>query len=615
MKTKKFLALLLSLLLVLQMFTASFAVSAATNDVYDYSGLCSSIDASSNIRSDAKEYVKNAIKTYINTVPELKSCLNQSNGNTLLFFFEGASIHCQTTYSGSRNNAALLMVAMSGGKPKLLSCSPYFSTLPDDPLAVGCYRNYLDPEGKGDYGPGTLKDGVYPYAWATSNYKSSGCKAYLLSNTTSVYLTSGSYKTLTSTEIFIHGRKDAYPLIADKLKTSNTARSIGCLTGDMSGNNYYLSTFGDYMDPQNGIGYVIVNRVLFKNTLYNWLSNNGAVNEIVSYSDAKVPSTGSSTNPVNTASTLKISPTSTSYTITKGNSCSIGGTISSNYNLTSVIGTLDGKQYAKITSFSSPKSCSIGDYSANGLNSFAGSSLSVGTHTIKITAKDSSGKSATATITITVKAAATSTLKISPTSTSYTITKGNSCSIGGTISSNYNLTSVIGTLDGKQYAKITSFSSPKSCSIGDYSANGLNSFAGSSLSVGTHTIKITAKDSSGKSATATITITVKATAASTLAITPTKTSYTISKGCSCSIGGSITSNYNLTTVTGTLDGTQYAKITSFSSPKSCNIGDYSANGLNSFKASALKVGTHTIVIKATDKSGKSVTKKITIIVK
>ena len=94
---------------------------------------------------------------------------------------------------------------------------------------------------------------------------------------------------------------------------------------------------------------------------------------------------------------------------------------------------------------------------------------------------------------------------------------------------------------------------------------------------------------------------------STLVISPTKTKYTIKRGNPCSIGGTITSNNNITRVTGKLDGTTYTDFKPNS--KSVNIGDTSK--LNSFKSANLSVGTHKIVITATD-GVKTVSKTITI---
>jgi len=109
-------------------------------------------------------------------------------------------------------------------------------------------------------------------------------------------------------------------------------------------------------------------------------------------------------------STLKISPTKNEYTITQGSPCSIGGSITSNYNITYVKGTYDGTVYSEY----SPNSTKVdmGDYSSGKLNSFPGRSFGVGTHYVVITAQDASGKTLTETIKINVNA---------QTATSYTV--------------------------------------------------------------------------------------------------------------------------------------------------------------------------------------------------
>ena len=203
-KLKKKIALFISLVLIFQLFV-TIPASAANSDAFDYTELCSSIKSNPNIKEDAKDYINSSIKTYINNNTDLQNCLKDTS-NTLLFFYEGASRLVRTTYNDTRNNAALLMVANQNGKPVLLSCSPYFSTMPDDPVAVGCYTNQLDGD-KSSYGPGTLKDGIYKFEFKTKSYRTTGCKAYVLSGTKSVYLTSSSYETLTSTDILIYGRK------------------------------------------------------------------------------------------------------------------------------------------------------------------------------------------------------------------------------------------------------------------------------------------------------------------------------------------------------------------------------------------------------------------------
>jgi len=99
---------------------------------------------------------------------------------------------------------------------------------------------------------------------------------------------------------------------------------------------------------------------------------------------------------VKEASTLKMAPDKTAYTIKKGNTCSISGTITSNYKISSVKATLDGTKYASIK----PNSKTV-DLDNDTLNGFKPAGLSIGTHKIKITASDGY-KSVSKTITITV---------------------------------------------------------------------------------------------------------------------------------------------------------------------------------------------------------------------
>lgn len=99
-------------------------------------------------------------------------------------------------------------------------------------------------------------------------------------------------------------------------------------------------------------------------------------------------------------SELTISPSATSYTIEKGSICSVKGSITSNYNITRVIGSLDGEIYSDFVPDST--SVNIGSTAENQLNSFKGALLSVGTHYLVITATDASGKTETVTLTIDV---------------------------------------------------------------------------------------------------------------------------------------------------------------------------------------------------------------------
>ena len=97
---------------------------------------------------------------------------------------------------------------------------------------------------------------------------------------------------------------------------------------------------------------------------------------------------------------------------------------------------------------------------------------------------------------------------------------------------------------------------------------------------------------------------------SALMISPSDTVLTINQGSICKVTGTITSNYTITRVTGTLDGTVYSDFVPNST--SVNIGSTAANQLNSFKGAELSAGTHYLIITATDVSGATLSKTLTI---
>ena len=103
------------------------------------------------------------------------------------------------------------------------------------------------------------------------------------------------------------------------------------------------------------------------------------------------------------------------------------------------------------------------------------------------------------------EAAASSKLTIKPKDNSISMVQGDACPIWGNISTNGTLKTVTATLDGKQYASIKP-SNQKSLDI-RYSAINKD-LIGSKLSVGSHTLVISATDSYGGSKSVTIPITV-----------------------------------------------------------------------------------------------------------
>ncbi len=424
---KRFVSLCLSLLILLNIIVFAIPVSAfaATSDI-DYTYLDSQIDKATYFRNtEAKKYIKYAIKRYIDSDSRLYEDLF-TNKRRITFVFEGASTKYTSLYNADRNQALMLVIGLeSSKKPKITAYSSYFSTLPDDPWAIGKYQqsNYLGSDPNKKYcGSGILVDGIYHFEkHSSSNYKYTSRK---LENTYSVYFTpEGSYKVLKATDILIHDKANSTPqIVHDKSGTQYKAKSIGCITYNREQYN---------INESNRIpvsGYVVVNRMLFQNVLSLWFEDSDhwadtvakeALNTVLKDSKIRVPKTNAATP------NIQIYPNSLNYQIIKGNSCAISGTIISKYNLKEVIGYMDGEQYVKITSFSSSKKCDIG--ADKGLDSFKASKLSAGYHTLKIYAKDVNENTATQTIRIIVtKTDGTLNASIAPPSDS---TSNNSSSV------------------------------------------------------------------------------------------------------------------------------------------------------------------------------------------
>ena len=312
-------------------------------------------------------------------------------------------------------------------------------------------------------------------------------------------------------------------------------------------------------------------------------------------------------------STLKIG--SGNYnpgTLTKGKSYVINGTITSNYKITSVtVGVYkpDGTVTAQVKTVA-PNAKS---YNISGIDPYIKfGSLAVGTYYLKVTAKDASGTSKTLvnnkfTVADTSTNAA-STLAIG--SGSYnpvSLESGSSYVINGTISSNYNITTVtVGVYksDGTATAQVKTVA-PNAKS---YNISGIDPYIKfGSLATGTYYLKVTAKDASGASKTL-VNNSFKVVYKSTLAIgSGNYNPGTLIKGSSYSINGKITSNYNITSVTVGVyksDGT----ATTYVKKVTPNAKSYDISGVDaSIKFGSLAVGTYKFKVVATDSSGSSKT--------
>lgn len=319
----------------------------------------------------------------------------------------------------------------------------------------------------------------------------------------------------------------------------------------------------------------------------------------------------------NATSKLSVSPSLASTSITVGSSCNISGKVTSNYLIESVVGKIvnsSGTAVQTQTIKPNSTSVSLGNTAINSKLKFG--SLSAGSYTLKVTAKDASGKSKTSSISFTVKAK-TSTLTVSPSMATTTITQGKSCNISGTVTSNYNITSVVGKIVNSSGTTVQSKSiTPNSKSV-SLSGTVINSgLKFGQLSAGSYTLKITAKDSSGKSKTSSISFTVKAvSAASKLTVSPSLASTTIQQGKGCNITGTVTSNYKITKIVGSFvnaSGTTVQKVTIQPNSTSVTIKNTALN--QNLKFGSLSKGNYTLKITATDTSGttKTATRSFTI---
>lgn len=233
-----------------------------------------------------------------------------------------------------------------------------------------------------------------------------------------------------------------------------------------------------------------------------------------------------------------------------GESYSISGVVSSNYELTSVtVGVY--KENGTATSYVKTVDPNAKNYNISKADSsIKFGALAAGTYKFKVVAKDSTGNSKTL-VNNTFKVNAKSTLAIG--SGKYnpgTITKGKSYSISGVISSNYNITSVVIGIY-KSNGTATSYVKTVKPNAKSYNISNVNdAMKFSALAVGSYKFKVVAKDASGASKTlVNNTVTVKkATSASKLDtfksnalatwVTPVRVKYLTVKGTGRAFGAS-----------------------------------------------------------------------------
>ena len=203
-----------------------------------------------------------------------------------------------------------------------------------------------------------------------------------------------------------------------------------------------------------------------------------------------------------------------------------------------------------------------------------------------------------------------STLAISPTSyPSGQLIYGNYFNLAGSITSNYTITEITGTIYTEDDTSVQSKSDTPNTTYVSIISSVLNDLSFGSLSVGNYYLKYTATDSSGTTVIWTSDIFSVVTAVSSLTINPINYPTGSMVAQAFDLSGTITSNYTLTTVSAFINDTDgntlYSAMVSNINSTSFNILNSGID--NSLPFGSLPVGSYVLVYEASDSSGTTVT--------
>lgn len=198
-------------------------------------------------------------------------------------------------------------------------------------------------------------------------------------------------------------------------------------------------------------------------------------------------------------STLKINMTSYPGTLQRGSSYGLRGSISSNYDIVQVSGSvINSSGKIVLTSSDKPNDMSMNVQNANLNKKLTFNTLEEGTYTLKVEATDASGKTKTWSTSFSVHTNLSVNMTSSPTSIRY----GNSFGLRGTIKSDEKIISVVGTvLNSSGKAVLSSVDKPNAKSMDVRTANLNNQITFNKLARGNYTLKIVATDASGNTVT------------------------------------------------------------------------------------------------------------------
>lgn len=457
----------------------------------------------------------------------------------------------------------------------------------------------------------TVTDGTY----TISGINGSGCFAYskfvmnVIYGKTGEVLSEGEsvgHVTASGLETFLR----TYAQAGEQLRLGNihSVTFISCTDSGF----YYMDYWG---------GYIRLHYTTFATFASSCNSATSSVqlwlyNANTNENDPSKQTAGNTDPDDGTESTLTISPTAyPSGQLVYGNYFNLRGTVTSNYTITSVTGAIYTEAGALVGTqkTATPNSNTFSIYGST-INDLSFGTLAVGNYYLEYTATDSSGKTVVWTSDIFTVVSAVSTLSINPVDYPTGSMEAQSFTLTGTVTSNYELTSVSAYIyntngDTLYSAMVTSIGS----TTFNIANSGIdNSLPFGSLPVGSYYLVYEASDKSGNSATWTSAVFYIVESSngggstntdSTLTISPTayptgnisKAAYTLS--------GTITSNYSITAVTAQIisaNGTVAQTVTD--APNSTSYSFKSKIDAN-LKFGSLDSGYYYLYISATDSSG------------
>lgn len=321
----------------------------------------------------------------------------------------------------------------------------------------------------------------------------------------------------------------------------------------------------------------------------------------------------SSSQQNNAESTLKINLTSYPVRHTQGNNFGLRGTISSNYKIRKIYGYIKQNGNSVQSSEDTPNVKSVDVRYQHLNNNLIFDRLNTGDYTLEVQAIDASGNSVWVSKNFTVigeAARAESTLSINLDRYPVTLNEGSSFGLRGSVSSNYDISVVRGyVINSNGQTVLSSKDSPYSRSLNIKYANLNNDLVFNNLSAGNYILRIAAADSSGRTVEVSKEFSVMSQQkgnSSSLSINLERYPVTLKLGSSFGLRGSVTSNYNISSVRGYVTNSNgQTVLSSKDTPNSTYMDIRYANLNEDLVFNNLSAGNYTMKVVAVDASGRT----------